>query len=316
MIIDIPTPDELARSSVDLLNLAWETAFDILYDLEESGVEEWDDDGTARRDYHAASQPSLGNALAIVQQAQELALKSRIAAISPYLLLSGDPREWPRQCDKNDTAFTSFRTIDASDLIRVHDAVCNKRLDAKFVQIFTETRRKRNVIIHLGGKGQIFNLEDLLLLILETFRHLFPNKRWAQTRYEFKLRDRNTQIYGPDFVEAVLVHQFNQLTRVLGAKDLRTHFGFEKKQHRYICFHCTAEERNRSGETTPLAQLRPNTPEATTLYCCVCDKEYPVERRYCSHPNCKSNVISTDKGWEGTCHMCMTEARAPTEGET
>src|SRR6266849_4499472 len=122
MIVDIPTPEELARSSLDLLNMAWDSACEIIAGLENSQVKEWDDDGSAQREYHAASQPSLANALMVIQQAQELGLKARIAAVSPYLLIAGDPRGWPKG-SANDVSFSEFRTIDASDLIRVHNTV-------------------------------------------------------------------------------------------------------------------------------------------------------------------------------------------------
>jgi hypothetical protein len=107
------------------------------------------DDGSAQRDYHAASQRSLANALAIIQQAQELGLKSRIAAVSPYLLIAGDPRGWPKN-SAGDLSFSEFRTIDASDLIRVHNTVCSTGVDDRFVQVFEDTRRRRNLIVHLG----------------------------------------------------------------------------------------------------------------------------------------------------------------------
>jgi hypothetical protein len=47
MIVDIPTPEELARSSLDLLNMAWDSAHEIIAGLENSQVKEWDDDGSA-----------------------------------------------------------------------------------------------------------------------------------------------------------------------------------------------------------------------------------------------------------------------------
>jgi hypothetical protein len=67
MIVDLPTAEELARASIDLLNMAWDSACDIISGLEGSEVEEWDDDGSAQRDYQTASQPSLANALVIIQ---------------------------------------------------------------------------------------------------------------------------------------------------------------------------------------------------------------------------------------------------------
>jgi hypothetical protein len=305
MIVDIPTHEELARSSLDLLNMAWDSACEIIAGLENSEVKSWDDDGSAQREYHAASQPSLANALVVIQQAQELGLKARIAVVSPYLLIAGDPRGWPKG-STNNVSFSEFRTIDASDLIRVHNAVCAVRVDDRFVQVFEDTRRRRNLIVHLGRKRQSEDAKALLLLILRTVKALFPDRRWASERYDFALRDRYTAIGGQDHVEVGHVNQFEMLRGILPAKELRDSFNFEKRARRYICLHCTAEERNMAGESTPLAQLHPNTPEATSLYCCTCGSEYPVTRMRC--PHCKSDVFSVEDNGVGVCLTCLEDA--------
>jgi hypothetical protein len=214
MIVDIPPPEELARSSIDLLNMAWDSACAIIAGLENSEVKEWDDDGSAQRDYHAASQRSLANALAIIQQAQELGLKSRIAAVSPYLLIAGDPRGWPKN-SAGDLSFSEFRTIDASDLIRVHNIVCSTGVDDRFVQVFEDTRRRRNLFVHLGRHKQSQDAKAILILILRTMKALFPDRRWPSELYDFARRDRYTTIGGEDYVEMGLVNQFEMLRRIL-----------------------------------------------------------------------------------------------------
>jgi hypothetical protein len=65
VISEIPTPDEFARSSLNLLNLAWSIGMDIVRELEESDVEQWDSDGDITDEYWRQSQPALGNALAL-----------------------------------------------------------------------------------------------------------------------------------------------------------------------------------------------------------------------------------------------------------
>jgi hypothetical protein len=302
MVVDIPTPGELASSSIDLLNMAWDSAFAIIAGLESSEVKKWDDDGSAQRDYHAASQRSLANALAITQQAQELGLKSRITAVSPYLLIAGDPRGWPKS-SAGDLSFSEFRTIDASDLIRVHNTVCSAGVDDRFVQAFEDTRRRRNLFVHLGRHQQSQDAKAILILILRTMKALFPDRRWPSELYDFARRDRYTTIGGEDYVEMGLVNQFEMLRRILPAKELKESFNFDKRARRYICQHCTAEERHMSGTSIPLAQLRPNRPEATTLYCCTCDREYPVARRRC--PKCKSDVYSIEDNGGGVCLTCF-----------
>jgi hypothetical protein len=316
MIKDIPTPEELERSSLDLLNMAWDRACGIIAALKESNVQEWDDDGSARREYHEAAQPSLGNAFVIIQQAQELALKARIAAVSPYLLIAGDPRSWPKGAHRMDASFSEFRTIDASDLIRVHNTVCPNRVHNGFAQLFEQTRRRRNLLVHLGRKQQSDDAQALLVLILRTMRALFPDRLWTAERYQFALRDHRGALGYTDYIEVGLVHEFEMLLGILGAKDLRENYGFDKKARRYICLHCTAEQRSMEGTATPLAQLRPNTPDATTLYCCTCADEYPVVRRRCPNPGCRSDVFSTGEDDTGGCLVCLDEPpRRAVEGK-
>ena len=70
----------------------WETALSSFRKLEPAEIGAWDTDGTARADYEDACFPVLRHASVWVHQAQELGLKARIACVSPYLLIAGDPR--------------------------------------------------------------------------------------------------------------------------------------------------------------------------------------------------------------------------------
>lgn len=160
MITDLPTAEDIDGSALALLNMAWETALGVFRLPENSELENWDDDGSVRAEYHEARQPALRHALVMVHQAQELGIKARIAAVSAYLLLTGEPRLWPAKCDKRPTSFEEFRTIDASELIRVHDTVCAAPLDANFTRLFEEGRRARNKIVHLGGHRIVSDARD------------------------------------------------------------------------------------------------------------------------------------------------------------
>lgn len=61
--------------------------------------------------------------LIIAQQGIELALKAKLVAISPFLLIAGNPSEWPRAADETGVSFSDFRAIDAQDLIKVYNTV-------------------------------------------------------------------------------------------------------------------------------------------------------------------------------------------------
>ena len=104
-------------------------------------------------EYWASAQKPLSVALALVQQGTELLLKSRIIEVSPFLIFKGDPSLWPSGCDKQEISFSEFKTIDAQDLIRVHDTVVTSRLTEEFKNRYENLRRKRNTIMHTVDKN-------------------------------------------------------------------------------------------------------------------------------------------------------------------
>jgi hypothetical protein len=75
---------------------------------------------SASTDYWFKAQPALANAFGLIQQAMEMALRGRIASISPFLLISRDPKDWPKTVENGAVPFSDFRTLDAADLIMVH----------------------------------------------------------------------------------------------------------------------------------------------------------------------------------------------------
>jgi hypothetical protein len=127
VITEIPTAADLSEFGLSYLDLAWDAGVELGAAFWEAKVESWDDGG-AKEEFWRASQPTLGNAFALVHQAQEFALKSRIAAVSPYLLLTRDVRDWPKGSDTGNTPFSQFRTIDAGDLPRLCNIVSGSRL--------------------------------------------------------------------------------------------------------------------------------------------------------------------------------------------
>jgi len=121
-------------------------------------------------------------ASSVAQQAVEFVLKSRIAAVSPFLLIAGNPREWPRNPGMANTAFAEFRMIDAQDLVRAHDAVAAHRLDPKFVRRYDELRKRRNTIVHTVDTRAALQVTDVVVDILQMYRLLFPDGNWIQVR--------------------------------------------------------------------------------------------------------------------------------------
>lgn len=75
-------------------------------------------------------------------------MKSRIAEVSPYLLIGRDPKDWPKGVGVRAVPFSEFRTIDAADLLKVHNTFCQPSLDEGFRVFWEGVRRERNRITH------------------------------------------------------------------------------------------------------------------------------------------------------------------------
>lgn len=301
MIRNIPTAEELRSSAIELLVMAWEAAVATFALLENSEIEKWDTDGSALADYHAAQQPALRHAHVWVHQAQELGLKANIAAISPYILLAGDPRSWPRPGPNGELEFNDFRTIDASDLIRVHDTVCEQALPPDFVRKFDEARRSRNKIVHLGGRGVAADATGIFVGVLETVEVLFPQHRWARYLMDAALNDPVAIAHGQG-TEAGLLGSFAIVAEVLPPAMLRRHFGYDKRRRSYICLNCSTDEKDWK-DPSRFAQLTAR--DSHQLFCPVCAVVYDVLRENCAEVHCRSNVLC-GSGYEiGKCLLCM-----------
>lgn len=266
MIVDIPSANDLKDFALDLLNMAWDTALGVFRMLERSKLEDWDDDGSVRQAYHESRQPELRHAYVLIHQAQELGLKAAIANVSPYLLIVGEPRLWPSQHKRRDIPFEEFRTIDAADLVRIHDMVSPDRLPADFVQMFEEGRRSRNKIVHLGGHGVVADGRELLMSVLKTSAALFPERPWATYRYEAELNS-GYAVTGAEDIEMGLLNDFALLQRVLEPRHIRCYFNYDRRRPSYVCLSCSAEERDWT-DPSRFAQLVEG--RSDQLFCAVC----------------------------------------------
>lgn len=299
MITEIPTEREFHEVGLSLLNLSWDGAVTLLKDLDES-QDAYDEEESETQEYWAAARHPLAVALATAQQGAEFLLKSRIVAISPFLLFAGPPEKWPRGCDKQDTAFGEFRTIDALDLIRVHDTCAPDRLPSEFVAEFEALRLKRNAIMHTVDRRLSVHVEELILAILTIHSHLCRGERWTAARKRSLENSPVARLLSDDHVDAVLSWEFSLVCELLKPKEMKEFFAFNKRQRRYLCPYCNHQTMDM--DVWPrTAHLVPNSASSNNLWCFVCGKNQEVYREGCSDPECPGNVLSADYGDCSTC---------------
>lgn len=302
MIIEIPEPSDFEQTGLDYLNLAADRVFSILSMLRESGFDDaWDE--AEIRDFWRASQRELASALALVQQGTEFLMKARIAGVSPFLLIAEGARGLPRGADTRDVAFAEFRTVDAQDLVRLYNAVSARRLVPSFAQQFDRLRKRRNTIMHTVDQSLGFTAKEILLLILEDVHELAGPMRWMSIRREYADRTPAAAIGADEYLESELIGEAEQLMLLLTRGELRKYFGFVNNQRAYLCPVCRSRERYRD-DLQFTAQLHPNTPSSTNLYCFVCDRSTLVRRLSCSEDDCRGNVILVNKR-EQQCLTCL-----------
>ena len=300
MIINIPTGEDFRVSGIAYLNLSWDSVLQLVLDLDYLDAYQWDDDGTVKDEYWLRAQRPLAVSVSLLQQATEFLLKSRIAEVSPYLLLDGSPRDWPRSCNQKDTSFAAFKTIDPQDLVRAHDTVVSPRLTAEFVTHCDRWRSVRNTIMHTVDRSLRFTAAEVASSIVEVAENLIGPRSWWEIRESFLEAGANSVLYSSDHVRGLLAFEALKIIDMFKPAQLKRYFGFNPRQRRYYCYDCQLESGDFDLDATT-AQLDPNTSTSTTVYCFVCRKRFRVIRRKCTRSDCPGNVIAPD----GMCLTCF-----------
>ena len=128
MVTDIPTPSDFHEYGLRYLNLGWGLALQVVLNFAEAEDCGYDVDPEIKADFWEAAEPEFASALMLLEQGIEFLIKGKIAEVSPWLLLSRDPDSWPGRYSKENIEFSSFHTLDAQDLLKVHDTFVAKRL--------------------------------------------------------------------------------------------------------------------------------------------------------------------------------------------
>jgi hypothetical protein len=303
VITDIPTPADFEATAVSLLNLAWDTVFSLSHHAESSELEAWDECGEVTDEYWAAAQKPLGNAQALIQQGVEFLLKARIAEVSPFLLLDRAVRDWPRESGTRNTRYAEFRTVDAQDLVRLFNTVHPARLDCGFIQRIEEQRKTRNTFIHSVDRSQMHSPERLWRTILDVSHYLIGPAKWIGLRRSYLESTPASIASSTDGVSIELAWESAHLLASLKPSEQELYLGVVPKARHYICYHCALECRD-AVVHPQTAQLRPNLPDSTNVYCFMCELTQPVNRSSCVADTCKGNVIEAH---DMVCLTCFAE---------
>jgi hypothetical protein len=304
MIKDIPTADELLLVSLRLYFKAWSDLTDIITEWAQHGKwasEAQEDEALDAQagwtKYIAAAQSDLQSIFTLIQQSQEIGLKARICSVSPYLLLKRTDIR-PSDGENGVWDFTDFPTLDASELVRVHNMFCSTTLSI---------RRGRNKISHLGIYRQ--NIEPLAIIdILQLhYSELYPGRRWMEDRLHFAALGKWADFsFDADFNERTgLYTELWHLLPELTDSQFKWLMGHGPDKERFICHEC--------GYAAGLGNNEPYASDVPTAYaivdgqvqCVICDKDYPMRQAApCPAKECKCEWQSALEGFEGLCMKC------------
>lgn len=303
MIIDIPTSENFYTSGKELLDFAWNTVVEPITNLDYLGEYGFDSNTVEEVSdaYWKSAKRSLTTALSITQQGVEFILKGRISDVSVFILIAGDPGKWPSPYNGIDLKFSQFRTLDAQDLIKVHDTVSATPLSTDFVKSFNLLREKRNAIMHSIDKSINVPVVEVIDSILFMHKSLFPDETWGQVRHRFLTDSPYSELGGIDYVSNIVCREIYLVFHLLTPSKIKTYFSVDKKQRSYFCPKCYLEASHDIGFEYKLAVLNPKDLDSTKIYCPVCNGEYEVIREECESSDCLGNVISHE---DGICLTC------------
>lgn len=307
MITEIPTAEDFRRAGLNQLYLAWQIIMRTTREFEElEGLADHMDDqerAEAQSQYWTSAQPVLANALGLIQQSMEMAIKGKIAGVSPYLLISRDPKDWPKRSDRVDVPFSEFRSVDAADLVKVHNTFVEISFDDEFQRFWEKVRRDRNKVMHSVAR-LTFEPGVIIKHILFAAYSLYGDRPWPTHICEFDDSGVYT-IYGVDegWNRNGLMEQVERALGYLTPSEAYRLLAFKKQQRAYVCPPCYENSNRDAADHWPaLAQLRSREATETILHCVVCNEHTVVERKRCRKPGCCGNVIGL-----GMCLTCLAE---------
>lgn len=304
MINNVPTSHEFMRASIGVLNQAWDGVSELSTEVRRSMYGDWDAEQIT--EYWQTAQPRLRTALTLVQQAAEIGVKGRIAAIDPFLLIANDPDRWPKY-QPNGVDFSEFYTLSANDLLNVHDLFSATPFTKELRDHYERMRRLRNENLHGVSFSRQLTDSGLFVDILILFRNLYPDKHWSTERLKYQSTGPLAALHSSDHALSFVLRELDLLVEILSPSVLKKELGFDKKNgRRYICPRCYAEAGSRdefANEFVSLAKLQPNSPASQQVYCLACNQSSKVRRAKCGRHLCGADVLDDQDSICLTCEF-------------
>lgn len=279
-ITNMPTASELHETADGWLMLAWEQVIETALEWNETAeyvaAGEFKPREGMRKRFWNARRHLLNNTLLLCQQAMELDLKARIAAVDPLELVVGKAQERLRLHGGN---FLEVPTIRASGLPGAVERILKAKLDDAYTSLFEKLRVERNRIAHLHGGNFPAHARQRLDDVLSVFAAIHPGKRWqafCKTNMEASGKAGPLSEYDDDWTHSKWLREFEAAVNVLDGAGAKRHFGFNKRKSALFCPRCWEERPKRDSDERNYAQRKPDG----TIACAACMAVYQSEAVY------------------------------------
>jgi hypothetical protein len=282
MIVGVPDHNDLNATAVGWINLAWGIAIEEAEDFQQANVifDEIEEKYGRERmkeaitEYWDGNRLVLNNAVTLLQQALEIFLKARIAAVSPFLLITDDVERWPKPDSSGRLDFSELRTIDSNRLCKAAKIICPERLPNGFEEFYEKRRKARNKIVHLNASAIKAELAGVLRDILQAQRYLFPAEPWIEFRRKYFqsggfASSLDLEILGDEAdgtANDTLNFEFQAMYYELPDDDLRKFFGYDSRKKGYKCPTCESRKAEYVDESWEFAQKQ----RGRAVRCPVC----------------------------------------------
>lgn len=319
MIINLPDANALTETALRLYFDAWDRLRGVLGDwdtripdapLSRVIPDLWKEEAEA---YLDDCQTDLQAIIAVIQQSNELALKAKLCAVSPYLLLLENPI--PMSNDPKPLDFFDLKTIDAQKLPQAVNTLCATPLPATFLARYDGLRKVRNRYTHLGHAGAHLYPIKMMHSLLDQFLELWPDRDWLQDRIRVAHHDRAAG-FGDKFWNPAygVLQMWSSDVSLMPPAKFRALFGIRPKDLRYLCHACRKEAATREGLfglSAPTAYL---LPDGLTIQCLACQKPTSAVREKCERSKCGAELMGAGEH-DGMCHRCGHERGSPSDDD-
>ena len=311
MIVNLPTADALNATALKLYFRAWHGIVHILLDFDEmypNSIDDWIDplDDTyknERAEYLEVAQEDLHAFASIAQQANELALKARIATVSPYLLLLNSDVKLSGTADAIE--FATLRTLDAVDLPKAVNTLTSMPVSEAYTQRYSQMRIQRNQYTHLGNITAILNPIAMCAGLVDQYRELWSDRAWFSDRVD-STYVRESYFGGKHWSPRQSIMHLLEYDRLLiPAAEFKKMFGVKKADVKFGCFSCQddwAVSRNGPGiEEVPTAFY---SKSKKAMHCILCGADFAAKLKTCDA--CDGKFVADDSAefGAGRCFTC------------